>query len=158
MGEQDNVSSRSSNKFVTRRSILRSTALVGGLNVSTRVLGTADAASDEVEIVTHKSGGRIAKTKFVPRSWKEHLDLVRDVRNLVANNYQRKLPGVQNTGIIPSNNFYGGKRGFAVEIEAATERARKSVPDSVHGVPIKKLNRPTGNLCAARVTTRERTT
>lgn len=147
---QDHECSKKSNKLVTRRSILRSTALVGGLNVSTQVLGTADATSDEVEIVTHKSAGRIAKTKFVPRSWKEHLDLVRDVRDLVANNYQKNLPGVKNTGIISSDDFYGGKRGFAVEIEAATERARKSVPDSVQGIPIKKVE-PTNwkPMCSA---------
>lgn len=101
-------------------------------------MGSARAYKDTVTIVTHKAGDKVVNTKKVPRNWKEHADLAADVRTELGKQYANR-EDIGYLSLAPSNNKFGERWGFRVEIEASSQSARNVIPDEVNGIPVKAV-------------------
>ncbi|MWV38619.1 hypothetical protein [Natrialba sp. INN-245] len=130
---------------VSRRRILRSTGIAGSIAVSSNLVGSAKAEKT-VEIITHIIGDEENEiTKKVPRSWKEHSDRVSLVREQVQNEYIRQK-GVESVSIGLGNEYFGGKRGFSINVGVDSEELNVSpnavTPDTIDGVELNVEEEP----------------
>lgn len=118
----------------TRRQVLGTVGGTGLLGVTG--VGGSIASDDKVEIVTHRSANGPEKTKKVPRSWAQNYNnTLRAKRNLEQR--FRDRDGYSGAAITASDQFFGGKRGFGVDLFISSSATlRGNVPDTSNGIPV----------------------
>ncbi|MFB6235923.1 MAG: trypsin-like serine protease [Halopenitus sp.] len=121
-----------SKKEFDRRAILKGSVIASGV-ASFAGIPNLVRGKSTTEIVTHKSGDKPAKTKLVPKIWKDHLDTTRRARQKMVDQYRGKKH-IRGFGIISVEDYYGGKRGFGVAVKTSLKVGY--LPSEVLGIPI----------------------
>ena len=139
MSDNNSISnSEDTTKAPSRREIIKYIGATASVSAPGYFVGTANASSEKVEIVTHRSVDDVKIAKEVPKSWKEHCDLVSSIRDNLAYEY-RSIEDVKFISIKNSDEYYGGKQGFAIKIEVESPQVREQISNSIQGIPIETV-------------------
>lgn len=120
-----------------RRTILKA---LGGGSFTAATLGVAPATATSdgtTEIVTIRGeNNKPIKKKEVPQAWYDHLQKARHTRDQLAKKFGDRS-WYQGAGFEPTDQWYDGKRGFSMSIEATNpSKARREAPDAQNGIDI----------------------
>lgn len=135
---------------VSRRSALKGIgagAFVGPFNPTPTVqeLFGPSNPEDTVRIPTVKRGDTVLKWKEVPKSWYEHVQHSRKVRENLKKEYYDD-EGVRAVVSARWEKTFDGKNGLLIEAEVDTETYDGSLPDSRNGIPIRETEATDGEL------------
>lgn len=104
--------------------------------------------SDLVEIPTVVSGGKVIKTKKVPKQWYNHTKRShKKVKNVQSNQLSKN--GVLAVGLSRSKSRFGGKKGSQIWIGVDPEGVEGNLPSHVDGLPVEteEIENPEPEYC-----------
>lgn len=126
MGNENNSPTRNSRRAFLKRTGLSAT-LVG-------FVGSA-SATEYVEIVTHVQADQPKFTKEVPKSWYDHHKTAKQAKETIRKKYASR-DGFKRFSVTAFDHYFGGKRGFAVNIGITSSDLADQLPSEINGVPV----------------------
>ena len=132
--KEEEQNSKPGTSRVSRRATLE---LAGGAISLGAVRTVSGRTTGETRtIVTHRAREKPAKKKEVPIKWYDHIQAAKKAKSNLINRFQNNSAVIAG-GLTASNNYYDGKRGFAISIEVEEDASvRDRIPESVDGIPV----------------------
>lgn len=137
MSNNNSANTGGQNMNISRRNWMQA---IGVGAVGTSIVDTAGAVNseDSVEVVISRSSDGDHETTEVPTEWEDHREHAEKINDeMQAERMSQK--GVMKVSLTSSEETYGGKSGFKIEVGVKSDIFEGTIPDSKDGIPVETV-------------------